>query len=72
MSRAVSSRTDACASRRAAAAGALTAEEAERLIAEWRVRDANGTFFEYGVFFTVAGRKEGAAHPLTDRPDTTP
>jgi ubiquinone/menaquinone biosynthesis C-methylase UbiE len=35
----------------------LSAEEAEDLIAEWRRRDADGTFLEYGVYFTVAGRK---------------
>ena len=42
---------------RAAQQGVLTAEEAETLIAEWRQRAADGTFLEYGVFFTVAGSK---------------
>ncbi|MGH2501646.1 MAG: methyltransferase domain-containing protein, partial [Ktedonobacterales bacterium] len=42
---------------RAAQHGVLSAEEAEELIAEWRSRDAAGTFLEYGVFFTVAGRR---------------
>lgn len=42
---------------RAALHGVLSAEEAERLIAEWRSRDAAGTFLEYGVFFTVAGKR---------------
>jgi SAM-dependent methyltransferase len=42
---------------RAAQAGVLTEAEAETLLAEWRRRDADGTFLEYGVFFTVAGRK---------------
>lgn len=41
---------------RAAQHSLITAEEAESLIAEWRSRDADGTFLEYGVFFTVAGR----------------
>ncbi len=35
----------------------VSAAEAEELIAEWRRRDADGTFLEYGVYFTVAGRK---------------
>lgn len=42
---------------RATQHGALSADEAESLLAEWRQRAANGTFLEYGVFFTVAGRK---------------
>jgi SAM-dependent methyltransferase len=42
---------------RAVQHGVLSAEEAEELIAEWRRRDADGTFLEYGVFFTVAGRR---------------
>lgn len=42
---------------RAALHGILSAQEAEGLIAEWRSRDAAGTFLEYGVFFTVAGRR---------------
>jgi SAM-dependent methyltransferase len=42
---------------RAAQHGVLSAEEAEGLIAEWRSRDADGTFLEYGVFFTAAGRR---------------
>lgn len=41
----------------AAQHGVLSAEEAEGLIAEWRSRAAAGTFLEYGVFFTVAGRR---------------
>jgi ubiquinone/menaquinone biosynthesis C-methylase UbiE len=42
---------------RAAQHGALTATEASSLIAEWRQREAEGTFLEFGVYFTVAGRK---------------
>lgn len=41
---------------RAAQHGVLAPEETDSLIAEWRRRDADGTFLEYGVFFTVAGR----------------
>lgn len=41
---------------RAAQHGALTTEEAEGLVAEWRRRADDGIFLEYGVFFTVAGR----------------
>lgn len=47
---------------RAAQHGAITSEEADTLIAEWRSRDADGDFLEYGVFFTVAGRSAGNAH----------
>ncbi len=42
---------------RATQQGVLSAAEADELVAEWRQRDADGTFLEYGVYFTVAGRR---------------
>jgi ubiquinone/menaquinone biosynthesis C-methylase UbiE len=47
--------------RRAEQQHALTAEEASALLQELQERSAQGTYFEFGVFFTLAGRKTAPA-----------
>ncbi|HEY7358589.1 MAG TPA: methyltransferase domain-containing protein [Ktedonobacterales bacterium] len=44
--------------RRAEQQNALTAEEAQAILQELQRRNEQGQYFEFGVFFTLAGRKE--------------
>ncbi len=44
--------------RRAEQQNALTAEEAQAILQELQRRDEQGQYFEFGVFFTLVGRKE--------------
>jgi ubiquinone/menaquinone biosynthesis C-methylase UbiE len=42
---------------RAQQAGVITPDEAQAVLDDWRQRAAEGTYLEFGVFFTVVGRK---------------